>query len=207
MLDVGLRLFSYDVNFAVRRDAAREETRKLMSRTMALKRANFIVLLLSIALLVACSSETDTTDTTIETKQGPVGKQAQQQIQNEACKSIGEHSSKDQTTTLENEPDVVYVATPQDVVDRMLKLAKVTKDDVVYDLGCGDGRVVVTAAKRFGCRAVGYDIDSKRIKESRENVMRNGVQHLVRIEQKDIFTLDLIEANVVFLYLLPELKT
>lgn len=104
------------------------------------------------------------------------------------------------------EPDVEFVPTPQDVGDKMLELAKVTKDDLVYDLGCGDGRIVVTAAKRFGCRAIGYDIDPQRVQESLENIEANNVGHLVRIEQKDIFTLDLSEANVVTLYLLPDLN-
>ena len=104
------------------------------------------------------------------------------------------------------EPDVIFVPTPQDVVDKMLELAKVSKDDLVYDLGCGDGRIVVTAAKKFGCKAKGYDIDPKRIQESLQNVKDNGVEDLVTIEQKDIFTLDLSKANVVTLYLLPELN-
>ena len=104
------------------------------------------------------------------------------------------------------EPDVIYVPTPPEVVDKMLDLAQVTKDDLVYDLGCGDGRIVVTAAKRHGCKAVGYDIARKRIKESLANVEKNNVGHLVRIEQKDIFTLDLSRANVITLYLVPELN-
>lgn len=104
------------------------------------------------------------------------------------------------------EPDVIFVPTPQDVVDKMLELAQVTKDDLVYDLGCGDGRIVVTAAKRYGCKAVGYDIDPERVKESLQNVQKNNVGHLVTIEQKDIFTLDLSEANIITLYLLPSLN-
>jgi tRNA G37 N-methylase Trm5 len=104
------------------------------------------------------------------------------------------------------EPDVIFVPTPQKVVDRMLEMAKVTGDDVLYDLGCGDGRIVVTAAKRYGCRAYGYDIDPERIRESRENVRSNNVGDLVTIERKDIFTLDLSEADVVTLYLLPSLN-
>jgi SAM-dependent methyltransferase len=103
-------------------------------------------------------------------------------------------------------PDVVFVPTPQDVVEKMLELAKVKKDDLIYDLGCGDGRIVVTAAKMYGCKAKGYDIDPKRVKESLENVKENNVGHLVTIEQKDIFTLDLSDANVITLYLLPELN-
>ena len=103
-------------------------------------------------------------------------------------------------------PDVVYVPTPQDVVDKMLEIAKVTKDDLLYDLGCGDGRFVVTAAKKYGCRAVGYDISPRRVRESLENVKKNNVEHLVRIEQKDIFTLDLSKADVITLFLLPSLN-
>jgi len=103
-------------------------------------------------------------------------------------------------------PDVVFIPTPQDVVDKMLELAKVKKDDLVYDLGCGDGRIVVTAAKRYGCKAVGYDIDPQRVEESLENVEKNNVGNLVRIQQKNIFTLDLSKADVITLYLLPELN-
>ena len=122
--------------------------------------------------------------------------------------------TKNETTTDEaakqtdeyREPDVIFVPTPQDVVDKMLELAQVTKDDLLYDLGCGDGRIVVTAAKRYGCKAVGYDIDPVRVKESLENVQKNNIGHLAAIEQKDIFTLDLSKANVITLYLLPSLN-
>ncbi|UCG56525.1 MAG: methyltransferase domain-containing protein [Phycisphaerales bacterium] len=103
--------------------------------------------------------------------------------------------------------DVVFITTPQDVVERMLELAEVKESDLVYDLGCGDGRIVVTAAKKYGCRAVGYDIDPRRVQESLENVRAGGVEHLVKIEQKDIFTVDLSEADVVTLYLTSELNT
>ncbi len=103
-------------------------------------------------------------------------------------------------------PDVIFVPTPQEVVDKMLELAQVTKDDLVYDLGCGNGIIVVTAAKEYGCKCVGYDINRRRIRESRANVAKNNVGHLVRIEQEDIFTLNLSEANVITLYLLPELN-
>jgi ribosomal protein L11 methylase PrmA len=106
----------------------------------------------------------------------------------------------------ERTPDVIYVPTPQEVVDKMLELAQVKKDDVVYDLGCGDGRIVVTAAKKYGCKAVGFDIDSERIKESLENVKQNKVQDLVEIKKEDIFSLDLSQASVVTLYLLPNLN-
>ena len=95
-----------------------------------------------------------------------------------------------------------YVPTPQDVVDRMLDLAGVTADDVVYDLGCGDGRIVITAAQRFGARGVGIDIDPQRIAESIANAERAGVQHLVRFVEQDVMLSDVSEATVVTLYLL-----
>jgi SAM-dependent methyltransferase len=103
-------------------------------------------------------------------------------------------------------PDVIYVPTPQPVVDKMLELAKIKKNDLVYDLGCGDGRIVITAAKKFGVKAVGFDVDPLRVAEAREKVRENGVEELVTIEQRDIFTLDLSPASVVTLYLLPALN-
>jgi len=106
----------------------------------------------------------------------------------------------------EAKPDVVYVPTPNDVVAKMLQLAKVTKSDVVYDLGCGDGRIVVTAASKFGCKGVGYDINPVRVKESLENIRQHGVGDLVTIKQEDIFKADLTPASVVTLYLLPRLN-
>ncbi len=112
----------------------------------------------------------------------------------------------DASVDLDRRPDVVFVPTPPEVVEKMLELAQVTKDDILYDLGCGDGRIPVTAAKTFGCRAWGYDIDPRRIKESLENVEQSGVGDLVTIERKDIFTLDLSGANVITLYLLPSLN-
>jgi SAM-dependent methyltransferase len=103
-------------------------------------------------------------------------------------------------------PDVLYVPTPDDVVARMLALARVEKTDLVYDLGCGDGRIVVAAAEQHGARAIGYDIDPARVSEARANVAAHHVEPLVQIEQRDIFTLDLSAASVVALYLLPELN-
>ncbi|HTV19126.1 MAG TPA: methyltransferase domain-containing protein [Polyangiaceae bacterium] len=103
-------------------------------------------------------------------------------------------------------PDVLYVPTPEPVVDRMLELAHVGPNDVVYDLGCGDGRIVAAAAARHGAHAIGYDIDPVRVAEARHTIARYGVERLVQIEQRDIFTLDLSAASVVTLYLLPELN-
>ncbi len=103
-------------------------------------------------------------------------------------------------------PDVIFVPTPQKVVDKMLEMAEVKKGDVVYDLGCGDGRIVVTAAKKYGVKAIGFDINPERVKESLENVRTNHVENLVTIKEADIFTLDLSAASVVTLYLLPDLN-
>ncbi len=104
------------------------------------------------------------------------------------------------------ERDVIYVPTKYEVVDKMLEMAQVKKDDIVYDLGCGDGRIVITAAKKYGCKGYGFDIDPERIKDSLRNVDANDIADLVTIEQKDIFTLDLSEVDVVTLYLLPSLN-
>jgi predicted RNA methylase len=102
--------------------------------------------------------------------------------------------------------DCVYVPTPNDVTAKMLEMAGVKQSDLLYDLGCGDGRIVVTAAKKFGCKAVGYEIDPQRVIEARDNVKKRKVEHLAKIEQKDIFTLDLSAASVLALYLLPEMN-
>ena len=101
---------------------------------------------------------------------------------------------------------VPYVPTPQEVVDRMLELAEVKKGDVIYDLGSGDGRIVVTAAKKYGVRAIGFEIDPQRIKESHENIKKAGVENLVEIRQQDIRTVDLSAASVLTMYLLPEVN-
>jgi uncharacterized protein (TIGR03000 family) len=104
--------------------------------------------------------------------------------------------------------DVVFWPTPQNVVDKMLELAEVKKGDLVYDLGCGDGRIVVTAAKKYGAKGVGVDINPKRIKESKENAKKSKVEDLVTFKQADIFKdkIGLSDATVVTLYLLPELN-
>ena len=103
-------------------------------------------------------------------------------------------------------PDCVYVGTPYDVIDKMLDMGSLRKSDVVYDLGCGDGRIIVAAAKRFGCRGVGYDINPQRIEESLANVRKNRLEKLIEIAQEDIFKLDLSKADVIMLYLLPSMN-
>ncbi len=99
------------------------------------------------------------------------------------------------------EPDVEYEPSPQNVVERMLKLANVHKGDVVYDLGCGDGRIVITAAKQFGATGVGIDINPIRIKESLQNAHKAGVIDRVTFSIGDLFTADIQEATVVALFL------
>ena len=102
--------------------------------------------------------------------------------------------------------DVPYVPTPYEVVAVMLRMVDVKKNDVLYDLGCGDGRIVITAAKEAGCRGVGIDIDPDRIKESREGAVAAGVEDRVRFLQQDLFTTDFKEASVMTLYLLSSVN-
>lgn len=101
---------------------------------------------------------------------------------------------------------VEYVVTPRDIVSKMLKLARVRSDDIVYDLGCGDGRILIAAAKKYGCRAVGYDLDHLRVAEARANAERNHVADRVTVELQDVLEVDLREATVVTLYLGTELN-
>ncbi|MHC4728099.1 MAG: SAM-dependent methyltransferase, partial [Planctomycetota bacterium] len=129
-----------------------------------------------------------------------------QQVTGKKIRRTSAGQRKVQIRKPSRKPDVIYVPTPQDVVDKMLEMAEIKEGDVIYDLGCGDGRIVVTAAKKYGVKAFGFDINPKRVRESLENVRKSNVGHLVTIKQEDIFTLDLREANVVTLYLLPSLN-
>lgn len=104
------------------------------------------------------------------------------------------------------QPDVPYVPTTAEAVRAMLKLADVKKADIVYDLGCGDGRIVIAAAKTYGARGVGIDIDPDRIQEARENAKKAGVENLVRFEENDLFQANFREATVVTLFLLPSIN-
>lgn len=106
---------------------------------------------------------------------------------------------------LDSKKIVPFVPTPQEVVDKMIALAGVKKGDMVYDLGSGDGRIVITAAKR-GAKAIGFEIDGDLVKESRENIRKAGVQDLAEIRQQDILTVDLSPASVVTMYLLPDVN-
>lgn len=110
------------------------------------------------------------------------------------------------TQPQQRQPDVPYVPTPQPVVDRMLAIAKVNKNDVLYDLGSGDGRIVITAAQKYGTRGVGIDINPERIEEAKANAQKAGVTDLVEFRQQDLFETDLSNATVVTLYLLPSIN-
>jgi ribosomal protein L11 methylase PrmA len=103
-------------------------------------------------------------------------------------------------------PDVIYVPTPQPVVEEMLRIAGVKKGDVLYDLGSGDGRIPITAAKKYGIRATGIDIDAERVREAEQNARRDGVAHLVEFRRADLFQSDFRDATVITLYLLPDLN-
>ncbi len=103
-------------------------------------------------------------------------------------------------------PDVIFVPTPNETVNAMLKLAGVTKNDTVYDLGCGDGRIVITAAQKYGARGVGIDIDPERVIEATDNVRKAGVADRVKIVRGDLFQANISEATVVTLYLLTDLN-
>jgi len=103
-------------------------------------------------------------------------------------------------------PDVIFVPTPQDVVDDMLRLANVQKGDVLYDLGSGDGRIAITAARRYGVKATGIDINPERIAEANANAKAAGVTNLVTFKNEDLFQSDFRDATVVTLYLLDSLN-
>jgi SAM-dependent methyltransferase len=111
-----------------------------------------------------------------------------------------------QSAAPRREPDVPYVPTTEPAVEAMLRLAEVKNADVVYDLGCGDGRIVITAAKTVGARGVGIDINPVRISEAKENAKKADVEKLVRFEENDLFDADIHEATVVTLFLLPDIN-
>lgn len=123
-----------------------------------------------------------------------------------ASSQVGVASDRDAARPQQPRLDVGYLPTPHDVVERLLQLGEVTEKDVVYDLGCGDGRIVVAAARRFGCRAVGVDLDPERIREALALAREHKVEKLVTIRQQDLFQVDLTEASVVTLFLLPNLN-
>lgn len=119
---------------------------------------------------------------------------------NRRVQSIGSFIPADEFRIGLNAP---FITTPDAVTDKMIDVAEIAENDVVYDLGCGDGRLVITAAMKRGCRGVGIDIDPERVAEARANAKLHGVDHLVEIREQDVFTVDLREADVILMYLLP----
>lgn len=111
-----------------------------------------------------------------------------------------------QETGWQSKKIVPFVPTPEEVVEKMLELAEIKDGDVVYDLGSGDGRIVIMAAKKYGVRAVGFEIDPRLVKESRERIRREKLEHLAEIREQDILTVDLSPATVLTMYLLPDVN-
>lgn len=111
-----------------------------------------------------------------------------------------------QEDDLDSKKIVPFVPTPQEVVERMLAMAQIKKGDLIYDLGSGDGRIVITAAKKYGVKAVGFEIDPDLLRRSRDNARKAGVAHLTEFREQDILTVDLSPASVVTMYLLPEVN-
>ena len=160
-------------------------------RKATLSRLSVVSVAVFIAIVAACATAEQS-----GVKQGEVNQQA--------TPAVSQQTPEVKPTV---KRDVPYVPTPQNVVDEMLMLANVTKNDVVYDLGSGDGRLVITAVKKFGAkRGFGVDIDPERIAESNANAKQAGVTDRVQFAAQDLFQTDFKEATVVTLYLLPEVN-
>jgi len=110
------------------------------------------------------------------------------------------------TRFIQKAPDVVWWKTPTKAIEIMLEVANIQRGDVLYDVGCGDGEIVITAAKKYGIRCVGFDVRQERVTDSRANIKKNNLESLVSIQYKDIFTVDMSPATVVTMYLLPKLN-
>jgi SAM-dependent methyltransferase len=130
----------------------------------------------------------------------------QDRCSGQAAKRVNPAKAGKEVPKDEKDLDAPYVPTPQDVVEKMLVLAKVKKEDLLYDLGCGDGRILVTAAKTYGCKAIGVDLDPRRVREAKQHARIERVDHLVTVHKKDLFTFDFHDADVVALYLYAELN-
>lgn len=127
------------------------------------------------------------------------------------CNQKAENTFPVTQTTAEAQPiecqlDVPYLPTPQNVVEEIIKLADVKPDDILYDLGSGDGRIIITAAKKFGTQGVGVELNPERIQDAKENARKAGVSDRVQFLQQDLFQTDLSKATVVTMYLLPEVN-
>ena len=142
-------------------------------------------------------------------EQNPTSSSSTSSPASSSTSSPGDQAQSDSSATTEaptRVPDVVYVPTPMSVVNEMLRLANVQSDDVIYDLGSGDGRIVISAAQQYGTRGIGIDIDPQRIQEANENAQKEEVSDRVQFLQQDLFEADFRNATVVTLYLLPELN-
>lgn len=164
---------------------------------MTVSRAATVFAFAGIACLLAACGDHAAADTAIAP--APVAAAA------EVATTTPAPPDADQARPL-REPDVVYVPTPEPVVDAMLNLARVQRDDVLYDLGSGDGRIPIRAAERFGIRATGIEINPDRIREANANAEKAGVTDLVEFREEDLFEADFSDASVVTLYLLDSLN-
>lgn len=155
------------------------------------------LLSLSLPLVAGCSDRADTADATAT---APAVVAATEPA------SAAPADPEAAPAAPKKEPDVIYVPTPEPVVDAMLNLAEVKRGDVLYDLGSGDGRIPITAARRFGVRATGIEINPERIREANANAEKAGVTDLVTFKEEDLFVTDFSDATVVTLYLLDSLN-
>ena len=105
-----------------------------------------------------------------------------------------------------SKPDIAYIPCNQEIVEAILELAKVNSQDILYDLGSGDGRILITAAKKYGNRGIGIDIDPQRIERARQKALENGVSEQLEFYQQDLFSSNFADATVIFIYLLPHLN-
>lgn len=163
------------------------------------------LLALSLPLAAGCSDRAES----VAAVDGPVASAAASPAASTIAAEPANATVADATTTTAQptrEPDVIYVPTPQPVVDAMLELAEVKKGDVLYDLGSGDGRIPITAAQKYGVRGTGIDINPVRIQEANTNARKAGVTDLVTFKQEDLFETDFSDADVVTLYLLDSLN-
>ncbi|PJJ99228.1 SAM-dependent methyltransferase [Lysobacteraceae bacterium NML91-0213] len=162
-------------------------------------------LLLCLPLVAACADEATPAERTGDASMSATADAQDMQPVTAATEPPSPYAEVD-IPKPSREPDVIYVPTPQPVVDAMLELAGVNSSDVLYDLGSGDGRIPVTAAQKHGIRAVGIDINPVRIREARANAEKAGVTGLVEFREEDLFETDISEATVVTLYLLQSLN-
>ena len=169
-----------------------------MFSSSKLSRAFSINLLAGLVVLAGCAIWAGCTQQGSSVQQSPE--------QTEGAVSADTSELPEEGVDFSESGDVPYVPTPPEVVDRMLELAEISEDDVLYDLGSGDGRIVIAAARDYGTRGVGIEINTGRVEEARQNAQEAGVADLVEFRQQDLFETDLREATAVTLYLLPSVN-